>query len=93
MKTLATTKEDMKAQLDKVAAKTKLEWHSQAAHKIAVCLFILDSAEIKAQADRDAILKQFMATPSSFGCNASALGQALGRPTSAAKVETIFGGM
>lgn len=86
-----TTKEGVKALLEEVNAKTPaLEWHSQAAHKIAVGIFALNCLNITEQADRSAFMKQWLATPASFGCNASAMAQQLGRPSAKAKIDATF---
>ena len=74
-----TTKEGVKVYLEMAAEKHKVLWHSQEAHKVAVGLFAMDSLGITEKADRQAFMTQWRATPSSFGCNASAMGQALGR--------------
>lgn len=87
-----TTKEAIKSYLDEVATKTKGEWHSQAVHKIAVMCFILDSLGITDQAIRDAAMKQWLVTPNAFGCNASAMGQTLGRESSRVKLDKKFEG-
>ena len=84
-----TTKEGIKTYLETAASKANVEWHSQQAHKLAVALFFLDCLGIDDQETRNAVGKQWMATPSAFGCNSSAMGQALGRPK-AAKVEASF---
>lgn len=90
---LNTSKESIKDYLDDVAEATKLEWHSQQAHKIAVGKFWLDQLGITEQADRDAAMKQWVETPSSFGTNCSALGQALGRESGKAKSAKLYAGM
>ena len=92
VKQMETTKEAVKRDyLDKVAEKTGEQWHSQAAHKLAVGVWFLDMLQVADQATRDEAMKQWQATPSSFGSNASALGQALGRkPTN--KTEETFKG-
>lgn len=87
-----TTKEAVKSYLDDVASKAGIEWHSQAAHKIAVGMFFLDCLGVTEQADRDAVMKQWGATPSSFGANASAMAQQLGRESKANKTEKTFAG-
>lgn len=88
-----TTKEAIKsAYLEDVAKKTKGEWHSQAVHKIACLVWILDMLEVEDQAIRDQAMKQWLATPNSFGCNASALGQALGRESARVKLDKKFEG-
>ena len=87
-----TTKNALKPQLDAIATKTKSDWYGQAVHKIAVGQFWLDMLEIKDQKQRDAAMKIWLATPSSFGTNCSALAQALGRPSQKAKLEETFAG-
>jgi len=87
-----TTKEGCKAFLDLAAEKLNEPWHSQAAHKAAVGLWVMDCLNITEQADRDGFMAQWAATPSSFGTNASALGQALGRENGKAKTATKFAG-
>lgn len=84
-----TTKEGVKTYLEIAAEQIKEPWYSQAAHKRAVCLWVLDCLEIKDQETRNAFGKQFMSTPSSFAANASALGQALGRPKAASSTDAI----
>lgn len=84
-----TTKEGIKAYLDEAATKINQPWHSQQAHKIAVGLFALDCLKIEDQEQRNEFMKQWSATPSSFGANASAMGQALGRPAKA-KAEDLI---
>jgi hypothetical protein len=87
------TKETIKeTYLDKVAAKLKIEWHSQAAHKLAVGIYFLDMLEIKDEKKREELLKKWHETPPSFGTNCSALGQALGRESGKAKIEKTFAG-
>ncbi len=88
-----TTKDAIKLSLESVAEKTGAEWHAQQTHKLAVALFFLDMLEITEQADRDAALKQWVATPASFGCNASAMGQALGRESGKTKLDKVFAGL
>jgi hypothetical protein len=94
MKTIETSKESIKANyLDKIAAKREgAEWHDQGTHKIAVAVWFLDAMEIKDQGERDKLLELWQKTPSSFGSNASALGQALGRPAAKAKLAEAFKG-
>lgn len=86
------TKEAIKEKLEAIATKAGVEWHSQAVHKLAVAVVLLDLAGIKDQKKRDEVLKAWGETPASFGCNASALGQALGRPAAKAKIEAAFAG-
>lgn len=87
-----TRKEAIKPRLEAIAKRKNTVWHSQDVHKIAVCAFILDSLGVSDQALRDEAMKQFLATPSSFGCNASALGQQLGRESAREKTEKLFAG-
>lgn len=85
-------KEEIKSKyLDPIAGKMKSEWHKQSVHRAAVCAFILDSAGIKDSKERDKVFALWGSTPSSFGCNASALGQELGRPKGTRKVEAFQG--
>ena len=84
-----TTKEGIKTYLETAAEKINQPWHAQQSHKVAVGMFTLDCLKITDQDTRNEFMKQFLATPSSFGCNASAMGQALGRPK-AAKVEDMI---
>lgn len=87
------TKEHIKEKyLVPIAAKIKDQWYGQATHKMAVCVAVLDLAEIKDQAKRDKVMKEWLETPSSFGANCSALGQALGRESTKAKIEKTFAG-
>lgn len=87
------TKETIKEKyLDPIAAKLKDDWHGQAVHKTAVCVAILDLAGIKEQGKRDEVMKAWLATPSAFGANCSALGQSLGRESGKAKTERTFSG-
>lgn len=87
-----TTKESVKSYLDKVATKANIEWHGQQAHKIAVLAFILDMLDVKDAPTRDAAMKQWQATPSAFGANASAMAQTLGRESKKAKTDKLFAG-
>lgn len=84
-----TTKDGIKKYLEEAGTKISQQWHSQAAHKAAVGMFFLDMLGVTDQAERNEAMKQFLATPSSFGCNASAMGQALGRPKGASTTESI----
>ena len=87
------TKEVIKENyLDPVAEKMKIEWHSQAVHKMAVGIFFLDAMDIKEPKKREELLKKWHETPSAFGTNCSALGQALGRVSTKAKIEETFSG-
>ena len=87
------TKEIIKSEyLDVIAPKLKTEWHSQAAHKMAVGVWALDQLDIQDAEKRKAFLKAWHETPSSFGTNCSALGQALGRTSTKAKIEETFCG-
>ena len=86
------TKEAIKTILDKVAIGLKDEWHSQASHKVAVGVFWLDLLKITDQKKRDEAMKEWAATPGSFGTNASALGQALGRESGKAKTAKNMAG-
>ena len=88
-----TTKEGIKNYLDQAATALKCEWHSQQAHKAAIGLWMLDLMKVENQSERDQFWAQWGATPSSFGTNASALGQALGRTSSKTKLESTFAGM
>ena len=74
---LDTTKEGVKAYLDQAANDYKGA-AKQAQHKAAVVAFVLDAIGIDDEALRKHALKQIAATPSGFGCNHSALEQALG---------------
>lgn len=85
-----TTKEGCKAYLETAGEKLGLPWHSQQAHKLGVAIFILDCLKIADKEHRNALLAQWQATPSSFGCNASALGQQLGRESGKAKTAALF---
>lgn len=87
------TKEAIKeTYLDKVAEKMKIEWHSQAVHKMAVGIWMLDTLDIKDAKKREELLKKWHETPPAFGTNCSALGQALGRESAKAKIEKTFAG-
>ena len=86
-----TTKEAIKRILEQASNESR-PWHSQTSHKIAVGIFFMDCLGITEQADRDAVMKQWMATPSAFGCNSSAMGQALGRKPTKQSVEEAFSG-
>ena len=87
------TKETIKTEyLDAVALKLKTEWHSQAAHKMAVGVWMLDAMDVKDAEKRAKLLKAWHETPSSFGTNCSALGQALGRVSGKVKLEETFSG-
>lgn len=92
MNTQDTTKEAVKARLDKAAVVLKDEWHSQACHKAAVGTFWMDLLEITKPADRDTAMKVWAATPASFGANASAMAQQLGRETKKAEIAKTFAG-
>lgn len=85
-----TTKEGIKAYLEKAAEKHKVLWHSQEAHKVAGGMWVLDCLGIDVKEDRAAFMKQWLATPSSFCSNASAMGQALGRPKATEKLATLM---
>lgn len=87
-----TTKEALKERLDSIATKAGIEWHAQKAHRIAVASFFLDALGIINQKERDEMLTLFLKTPSSFGCNASSLGQSLGRPKAADIIASTFAG-
>lgn len=87
-----TTKDGIKTYLTLAADKMQIPWHSQAAHKAAVGVFFLDMLGITDQADRDAVMKQWTATPSSFGCNSSAMGMSLGRPAGKEALEKTYAG-
>lgn len=84
-----TTKAGVKAYLELAAEKHKVEWYGQEAHKVAVGLFWLDLMGVTEKEDRKAAMVQWLATPASFGANSSALGQALGRPSAKAKLESV----
>lgn len=87
------TKEAIKSSyLEPIAEKLRTEWHSQAAHKMAVGVWALDTLDIKDAKKRAEFLKAWHETPSSFGTNCSALGQALGRVSTKAKIEETFSG-
>jgi len=87
------TKETIKEKyLVPIAAKLKDQWHGQATHKLAVAACLLDLAGVKDQAKRDEVMKAWLETPSSFGANCSALGQALGRESTKEKIEKTFAG-
>lgn len=87
------TKELIKSSyLEPIAEKLKTEWHSQASHKMAVGVWALDALDIKDAKKRAEFLKAWHETPSSFGTNCSALGQALGRISTKAKIEETFSG-
>jgi hypothetical protein len=87
------TKETIKTTyLDPIAKKQEMQWHQQEVHKLAAAVWILDKLDIKDQAKRDSLLKAWGETPSSFGCNCSAMGQSLGRITGRAKIEKTFAG-
>ena len=87
------TKETIKEKyLVPIAAKLKDQWHGQAAHKAAVGAWFLDQLGIKDQSKRDEAMKAWLETPSSFGANCSALGQALGRESTKEKIEKTFAG-
>lgn len=87
-----TTKEAIKSYLDDVSLKAKVEWHGQDCHKKAVLVWILDMLNITEQEIRDQAMKQWLATPSAFGANASAMAQAMGRESKKAKTEKVFAG-
>ena len=84
-----TTKEGVKVYLESAGEKISQAWYAQQSHKVAVGMFALDCLKIEDQDTRNEFMKQFLATPSSFACNSSAMGQALGRPK-AAKVEELI---
>ena len=87
------TKEIIKSTvLEPIAQKLKTEWHSQAAHKMAVGVYWLDLCGIKDPKKREELLKAWHETPSSFGTNCSALGQALGRKSAKVALEDSFSG-
>ena len=66
------TKEIIKSEyLDVIAPKLKTEWHSQAAHKMAVGVWALDALDIQDPKKRAEFLKAWHETPSSFGTNCS----------------------
>ncbi len=88
-----TTKEAVKTRLDKIATLANCEWHSQFAHKMAVCSFFLDMLEVKDQAIREQAAKQWLATPNAFGANASAMALALGRESNKVKTDKAFAGI
>lgn len=85
-------KEEIKSKLlEPIALKMKSEWHKQGVHKAAVGVFWLDLLGIKDPKEREKHMAAWAATPSSFGANASALGQELGRPKGTRKVEAFAG--
>lgn len=92
MKTQDTTKDGVKSRLTKVATQAKMLWHQQAVHKIAVGTFWLDMLEITDANKRAEALKQWDATPSAFGCNSSAMNQALGKESTTQTTEKTFAG-
>ena len=86
---IGTSKEEIKARLVKCGEAMKEQWHSQQAHRGAVLTFFADAMELKPE-ERKALQTLWFATPASFGANASALGQALGRESGKAKIEKMF---
>ena len=86
------SKEEIKEKLlDTIASKAKIEWHGQKCHKLATAIWWLDRMGVKEQAKRNEMLADWAETPSSFGTNCSALGQALGREANA-KTTAVFAG-
>ena len=84
-------KSTYKALLTKAGEAVEEPWHSQQSHKAAVCMSFLDLVGVKDKEQRNKIRDSWMkSTPSSFGCNASALAQACGRPTMAQKIESAM---
>ena len=93
----------LKKQLETIASKlnasakpdqAKVEWHAGVVHKMAVGIWFCDKLKLAAKL-REETLKAFMEeTESSFGNNASALAQSLGRPKGVrnAKIERTFAG-
>lgn len=80
-KQMDTTKPAVLTRLQAVAKATGNPDHwAQEIHKLAVCQFVLDCANVTDKTLRDEVMAQFIATPSAFGCNASAMNQALGKP-------------
>ena len=89
MKTVETTKEAIKTRLEASGKAMNEQWHSQQAHRGAVFSFFADAMELKPE-QRKELQTLWFATPASFGANASALGQALGRESGKAKIEKLF---
>lgn len=85
-----TTKEAIKATLEIAAEKAGVVWYNQQAHKIAVGIFCMDAVGMTEAADRKAFMTQWLATPASFGCNASAMGQQLGREKAGEKLVKVM---
>ncbi len=85
-----TTKESIKGYLEDASASLKSLPSHQGSHKLAVFRFIVDTLNITDQATRTAAWKQFAATPSWFGCNASAGNQALGYKTTKEAIVAQF---
>lgn len=89
-----TTKDGVKAYLDKVAEAQGIAWHSQECHKAAVLLFIMDMLKVHDQETRNQALSVWMkSVPSAFGANASAMSQQLGRETRKEKTNRLYAGM
>lgn len=84
---LDTTKAGLKSYLEDAGASLKSPPSGGAAHKLAVFRFIADSLKISGE-QRQQAWKQFHATHSSFGCNASAARQNI-LGLKAAEVESV----
>lgn len=67
-----TTKAGLKAYLEDAGETLKCKPESGKAMRLAVFRFVLDSAKVEDKEVRNQAWKQFEATHSSFGCNASA---------------------
>lgn len=78
---IGTSKEDCFAYLDDAAVDRKAKAESAKAMRLAVFRFIADSFKITGEL-RSQAWKQFNATPTWFGTNASAGRQARGTPSS-----------
>lgn len=87
-----TTKEKIKHYLEEAGKTLEIAADSQASHKLAVLRFILDMLDIQDKPTRAAAYRQWDATPSSFGTNASALRQAIwGQKTAIqAKIDRVI---
>lgn len=82
MKALTEVQSQFKAKLEKIGAATKKQWHCQDVMQIAACVELMDIAEIKEPAKRDAIMAAWTkrcAELPGLGANGSQLGQKLGR--------------
>lgn len=58
-------------------------------HKIAVGRFALDSLNVNDSPKRTEFMKAWLGTPTAFGCNHSALEQALGLPRNGRKALSL----